>query len=422
MEVGFFMKLAVVSALCLLLLCGVAWGTEHPLDAEIEECMDKDPSTHGMIECAREGAKKWDAELNRAYRELMGLLSKEGQDALRTAQRAWIPWRDREFGLVGSVYGAIYNSLDGGTMWLVVNAIAEMEVVRGRTLELLAWTGELKAGKPSFSGDYPGKQTDAQLAAAMKVKNESDRLGKRIGEQGAKTAAANLTAWEDFRNKNVLFMTWFYGKKGDKGFPLHARMLMNNDRVKRLEGMYEDLDREGVEESSGAAETPKKVEDSREPFKGDRSLYLPAEGECDFQAYIIDSDPKGTNVRDAPGGKIIATLPHRPDDPDIITVGVAGHKNKWLSVVLHDGRKGWVFGELVGVSLRNYAPGDVAALRTRPSPDAPATGDIFGDEEVSIIGGEGKWALVQYRHPEGRVLVGWLDPVKQCANPYATCP
>ena len=416
------MKFAVVPVLCLLLLCGAGWGGEHPLDVEIQECMDKDPSTHGTIKCAREGAKKWDTELNRAYKELMGLLPKQGQDALRTAQRAWIPWRDREFGLVGSVYGAIYNSLDGGTMWLVVNAIAEMEVVRGRTLELIAWSEEMKKGKPVFEGAYPEKQTDDQLAAAMRVKNASIRLGKRIGKEGEKAAAANLAAWEEFRNRNVLFMASFYGKQRGKSFSLHARMLMNNDRVKRLEGLLEDLNQNGLEESSGQEETGQKDALPKEPFQGDRSLYLPAEGQCDFKAYIIDPDPKGANVRDAPGGKIIATLPHRPDDPALITVSVTGHKNKWLSVLLHDGRKGWVFGELVGVSLRNYAPGDVAALRTKPSSDAPATGDIFGDEEVSIIGGEGKWALVQYRHPKGHVLTGWLDPVKQCANPYSTCP
>ena len=416
------MKFMIASALCLLLLCGVACGAEYPPDAEIKECMDKDPSTHGMIECAREGAKKWDVELNSVYKELMRLLPKEGQNTLRMAQRAWIPWRDREFGLVGSVYGTISNSLDGGTMWLVIHAVAEMEVVRGRTLELIAWVEELKAGKPTFEGAYPEKQTNEQLAAAMKVKDESARLGKRIGKEGEKIAAANLAAWEDYRNKNVLFMAWFYGKKGDKGFPLHARMLMNNDRVKRLEGLLEDLNQDEPEKSSGPEETVQKDAMGKEPFQGDRSLYQPAEGRCDFKAYIIDPDPKGTNVRDAPGGKIVVTLPHRPDDPALITVSVTGYKNKWLSVVLHDGTRGWIFGELVGVSLRNYEPGAVTALRTRPDPNAPATGDIFGDEEVSIIAGEGKWALVQYRHPKGHMLTGWLDPVKQCAYPYTTCP
>jgi len=90
--------------------------------------------------------------------------------------------------------------------------------------------------------------------------------------------------------------------------------------------------------------------------------------------------------------------------------------------VLHDGTKGWLFSGLAGMSLRNYAPGAVAVLRTRPDENAPAVGDIFGDEEVTVLGGEGKWALVQYRHPKGHVLTGWLEPEKQCDNPYTTCP
>ncbi len=70
------------------------------------------------------------------------------------------------------------------------------------------------------------------------------------------------------------------------------------------------------------------------------------------------------------------------------------------------------------MSLRNYAPGAVAVLRTRPEENAPAVGDIFGDEEVTVLGGEGKWALVQYRRNRGHVLTGWLEPEKQCDNPY----
>ncbi|GAB1399542.1 hypothetical protein MASR2M79_03460 [Aminivibrio sp.] len=151
-------------------------------------------------------------------------------------------------------------------------------------------------------------------------------------------------------------------------------------------------------------------------------LYFPAEGKCDFYAYIIDPDPKGTNVRSAPGGAVIAVLPHRPENSDIITVKVTGHKKGWLSVILHDGKKGWIFGRMLGVSLRNYAPDSVTSLRCRPDEDAPSSGDIFRDDEVALLGGEGEWALVEYTLPDGGVITGWLDPMKQCANPYSTCP
>ncbi|MFA5473443.1 MAG: lysozyme inhibitor LprI family protein [Aminobacteriaceae bacterium] len=415
------MRLAAAVALILLLLCGTAWCEVHPIDAEIEECMNKDPSTQGTIQCANMGKKKWDGELNRVYNELMKLLPKEGQGGLRTAQRAWIPWRESEFKLLGAVYLTIYNNLDGGTMWLVANAIAEMEVVRGRTLELLGYISELKKGKPSFNGTYPAAQTKEQLDAALKVKSENTRLGKAFGANGEVIAKEALDSWEDFRNREAAFQTVFYGKKGDRGFPLHSRMLMNVERVKKLQGLYEDLRTGGLKED-GPEKKGKENAGGKEPFKGDRTLYQPSEGTCDFGAYIIDPDPKGANVRDAPNGKLVRTLPWQPDDPALIMVTVTGFKGKWLSVVLHDGTKGWIFSELVGMSLRNYAPGAVAVLRTRPEENAPAVGDIFGDEEVTVLGGEGKWALVQYRHPRGHVLTGWLEPEKQCDNPYTTCP
>ncbi|MBP6333559.1 MAG: DUF1311 domain-containing protein [Aminivibrio sp.] len=96
----------LTAAVVLLLLCigGAAWGAAHPLDGEIEKCMNDDPSTQGTIQCANMGKKKWDGELNRAYNELMKLLPKEGQSLLRTAQRAWIPWRESEYKLLGGVY------------------------------------------------------------------------------------------------------------------------------------------------------------------------------------------------------------------------------------------------------------------------------------------------------------------------------
>ena len=413
----------LTAAVVLLLLCfgGAAWGAAHPLDGEIEKCMNDDPSTQGTIQCANMGKKKWDGELNRAYNELMKLLPKEGQALLRTAQRAWIPWRDSEYKLLGGVYLTIYNNLDGGTMWLVANAIAEMDVVRERALELITYTEEFRAGKPSFPGSYPKGQTEEQLAAAIKVKNDHKKLGQAFGSNGEVIAAEALQSWEDFRNKEVALMAWFYGKTGDKAFPLHARMLKNTARLKKLEGLYDDLKTGGLQES-GSGEGTKEPTGGKEPFAGDRSLYRPSQGACDFGAYIIDPDPKGTNVRETPNGKVTAILPHQPDDPALIMVKVTGYRDKWLSVVLHDGTKGWIFSELVGMSLRNYVPGSVAVLRTRPDENAPAVGDIIGDEEVTVLGGEGGWALVRYRHPKGHEFVGWLDPEKQCDNPYTTCP
>lgn len=417
------MRLKVLSAALLLLLSAAAWGAPHPLEVAMDKCMEEDPSTHGVSNCASEFKEKWDAELNRAYKEVMGMLPKQGQELLRNAQRAWIPWRDAEFKLLSAVYNAVYEK-GGGSMFVTFHAVANMAVVKNRALELLAYVEEFKAGKPSFNETYPPADADTQLSTAMNVKNGHKKIGKLLEGDGVKIAESTLKTWEDFRNKETAFMAWFYGKTGDKAFPLHARMEKNLDRNKILEGLYKDLagDFAGEAEPEVKQTAEVKKAERKQPYAGDRTLYHPEEGKCDFGAYIIDPDPKGANVRDKPNGKIIVTLPYQPDDPALIMVKVTGYKGKWLSVTLHDGTKGWIFSELVGLSLRNYAPGAVAALRVRPEENAPTTGDIFDDEEVTVLGGEGKWALVRYKHPKGHELVGWLNPEKQCGHPYTTCP
>lgn len=47
----------------------------------------------------------WDRELNRAYRDLRSSLSGEARAAIRDEQRDWLENRDKDHGLVGSIYG-----------------------------------------------------------------------------------------------------------------------------------------------------------------------------------------------------------------------------------------------------------------------------------------------------------------------------
>ncbi|MEA4880759.1 MAG: lysozyme inhibitor LprI family protein, partial [Synergistaceae bacterium] len=341
----------------------------HPIDAEINRCVDKSPSTHGMMECTTKGMEKWDRELNRLYKELMTVLPKEGQTALRTAQRAWIPLRDSEFALSSEVYSTIYTVLDGGTMWLVNDAIAHMEVVRRRTLELDQLLKTVKKGSFSLPGDLSKKTMKEYGDMTFKMEYLSALLGKKLGEKGNKISAEALSAWKKYRDENIVLLSLLYGGKEKEEVRAHFGLQMDKERLSNLETLLEDMRAGGMEVSEigkkNETPPPEKTRENKEPYKGDRSLYHPVEGKCDFSAYIIDPDPKGTNVRDVPGGAVITVIPHRPENPDIITVKVTGHKKGWFSVVLHDGKKGWIFGKMLGVSVRNYTPDSVTALRCR---------------------------------------------------------
>jgi uncharacterized protein YecT (DUF1311 family) len=103
----------------------------HPLDLELDACLTLDPSTAGMINCLNLAHEKWDAELNRVYRELRRTLDPGGREALQAAQRAWIGFRDAEFGLMERMYGP-----GDGSLARVEAAGRRVDFIRSRVLTL----------------------------------------------------------------------------------------------------------------------------------------------------------------------------------------------------------------------------------------------------------------------------------------------
>lgn len=71
-------------------------------------CMDKASSTTSMVGCIGVEHKAQDTKLNKAYKTLMNTLSSERQGELRSAQRAWIAYRDANC--------QFYFDPEGGTM------------------------------------------------------------------------------------------------------------------------------------------------------------------------------------------------------------------------------------------------------------------------------------------------------------------
>ena len=73
-------------------------------------CVDKtNGSTFAILDCIQQEVARQDKMLNANYKKAMALvgeqIGKEGQNALRQAQRAWLKWRDQD----GAVYGQLYN-------------------------------------------------------------------------------------------------------------------------------------------------------------------------------------------------------------------------------------------------------------------------------------------------------------------------
>lgn len=143
---------------------------------------------------------------------------------------------------------------------------------------------------------------------------------------------------------------------------------------------------------------------------------------CDVEAYVVDPDPKGLNVRDAPGvsGKVVATIPLDEDGTTVHVV--ASDPNGWVQIdraetimgaVVFD-RKGWVSGNMLGIATRGYG---TRGVKLYPRARArKAAGTLPSEAEVRVAGCEGEWMRVKYKS-----LSGWLDPADQCPSPVTTC-
>lgn len=119
---------------------GSAWGgvaeayeevENHPIDRELEQKIDEDPSTAGMINALQWAEKEWDKLLNANYKALMEKLDKESQGRLRESQRAWIKFRDLEYEFNGSFWGSF-----DGTMYRTFSPSFRTDFVKERALRL----------------------------------------------------------------------------------------------------------------------------------------------------------------------------------------------------------------------------------------------------------------------------------------------
>jgi uncharacterized protein YecT (DUF1311 family) len=121
-------KLSALSAsivLCFLIASSAAAQTEQTHDPCAGE-----QTTVEMRDCAGKEYKKADAELNAVYKQLMDSLSgREHQASLRSAQQAWLKYRD-----ANCEFEAFLNR--GGTIYPVVYTSCLAATTRARTKEL----------------------------------------------------------------------------------------------------------------------------------------------------------------------------------------------------------------------------------------------------------------------------------------------
>ena len=158
------------------------------------------------------------------------------------------------------------------------------------------------------------------------------------------------------------------------------------------------------------------------------ALSVPAHAEENaIMMLVIDKDPKGTNVRDEPGGKVVRVIPGAPKtDAEIEMRGVEvvrGQKG-WFNVRLADGTEGWMHRSVLGACASATEDGDPHIFS---DPDFSSRSVQIKDgtrlffENGPVMGSNSTWAKMTYVDASGRKATGWMPQECLLSNPYSDC-
>ena len=147
---------------------------------------------------------------------------------------------------------------------------------------------------------------------------------------------------------------------------------------------------------------------------------------CDVDAFVIDQDPQGLNVRSGPGKDhaVVGNLPRKEDTG--VAVHITGASGSWVRIdsAFEEGTDeesplfkgvGWVYGPLLGLSAMALQKGGTPLYRDS-STKTQLVVRVPGGEGVSVKGCRGKWLFVEYKN-----VIGWAAPQTLCANSLTTC-
>jgi uncharacterized protein YecT (DUF1311 family) len=112
-----------------------------PIDVSLVKCRKLASDPAAKAGCSRQASEEWDAEMNEAYGRLRRDLPPKTANALRTAQRAWLVFRDAEYKAIGKIYRGL------GKISAPMRAYSELNTVRQRTLILKTYAAPDIGGK-----------------------------------------------------------------------------------------------------------------------------------------------------------------------------------------------------------------------------------------------------------------------------------
>lgn len=138
---------ALVLVLAVGLLATHAFAADSTRQASPDDCMDRAQTQADMADCANQGGNAAaDRELNEVYRKVLVAHAKDAAfiAKLKTAQRAWIAFRDAE---LEARFPARDKQAEYGSSYSMCADGALESMTRQRIKELRAWLEPVAEGE-----------------------------------------------------------------------------------------------------------------------------------------------------------------------------------------------------------------------------------------------------------------------------------
>lgn len=124
-----------------------------------------------------------------------------------------------------------------------------------------------------------------------------------------------------------------------------------------------------------------------------------------WELLVVDKDPKGTNVRDAPSGKIRTTIANSGTDA-LRLVSASGASKGWIKVEAN-GQNGWMHSSVLGICSSATEDGE-PRLHKGPQDDAGFGAPLPYGSLLTPLDMKGTWLKVRYVDAKGKAYEGWL--------------
>ena len=150
---------------------------------------------------------------------------------------------------------------------------------------------------------------------------------------------------------------------------------------------------------------------------------------CNCEA-LVDFNYKGQIiVYYKPNGHSIKSLQHNFKGEDYLVLTINNDSLNFFYVDIsyalteNSNTMGWIKKiNAIGTYTSNYSPSDTLFLYSKPDLKSKVQSIIpdWTNQLYTISKCFGKWVYVKIKY-KGQLKQGWLEPGKQCSNPYTTC-